>query len=87
MTAFLSDDDGKTWKGGLVLDERYGVSYPDGYQAEDGRIFIQYDWMREKGEIMLAIFREEDILAGKAVSPDTKLKHPIMQTWTAAHSK
>lgn len=87
MTAFLSDDNGKTWKGGLVLDERYGVSYPDGYQAEDGRIFIQYDWMREKGEIMLAIFREEDILAEKAVSPDTKLKHPIMQTWTAAHSK
>ncbi|MBR2425457.1 MAG: exo-alpha-sialidase [Lentisphaeria bacterium] len=87
MTAFLSDDNGKTWKGGLVLDERYGVSYPDGYQTEDGRIFIQYDWMREKGEIMLAIFREEDILAEKAVSPDTKLKHPIMQTWTAAHSK
>ena len=87
MTAFLSDDDGKTWKGGLVLDERYGVSYPDGYQTEDGRIFIQYDWMRDKGEIMLAIFREEDILAGKAVSPDTKLKHPIMQSWTAAHSK
>ena len=96
---YESKDQGKTWTriGGVrglyptfdehMIVERYGVSYPDGYQTEDGRIFIQYDWMRDKGEIMLAIFREEDILTGKAVSPDTKLKHPIMQSWTAAHSK
>ena len=87
MTAFLSDDDGKTWKGGLVLDERNGVSYPDGYQTDDGRIYIQYDRLRHQGEILLAVFREEDILAGKIVSPDSRLKHPIMQTWTAAHQK
>jgi len=29
MTAFVSDDDGATWKGGLLLDERES-SYPDG---------------------------------------------------------
>ena len=85
MTAYISDDGCKTWKGGLVLDERFGVSYPDGYQAEDGRIFVQYDHLRDQGEIVLAIFREEDVLAGKIVSPDAKLKHPIMQSWSAAH--
>jgi len=36
LKAFLSEDDGVTWKGGLMLDERLGVSYPDGFQAPDG---------------------------------------------------
>ena len=30
LTAYVSKDDGKTWSGGLMLDERQGVSYPDG---------------------------------------------------------
>ena len=29
MTAYLSGDDGKTWGGGLLLDERERVTYPD----------------------------------------------------------
>ncbi len=33
LTAWLSEDDGKTWRGGLMLDERATVSYPDGFQA------------------------------------------------------
>jgi len=75
MTAFLSDDDGKTWRGGLLLDERSSVSYPDGFQAPDGLIHILYDWNRHSdAEILLAKFREEDILAEKIVSPDGKLK-------------
>src|SRR5690606_6976499 len=32
LTAFLSDDDGQTWTGGLVLDARSMISYPDGFQ-------------------------------------------------------
>jgi hypothetical protein len=75
MSAYLSDDDGKTWKGGLLLDERSSVSYPDGFQAPDGLIHILYDWNRHTdAEILLAKFREEDILAGKLVSPDAKLQ-------------
>lgn len=75
MTAFLSDDDGKTWKGGLLLDERWGVTYPDGFEAPDGLIHILYDFNRHTdAEILLAKFREADVLAGKVVSPDTKLK-------------
>ncbi len=46
LTAFLSEDDGETWIGGLVLDERANVSYPDGGQNADGEIFIAYDFER-----------------------------------------
>ena len=46
MTAFVSDDDGATWKGGLLLDERES-SYPDGIQAEDGTLFIIDDHQRD----------------------------------------
>lgn len=75
LSAWLSEDDGKTWKGGLVLDERKGVSYPDGFQAPDGTIYISYDRNRATdGEILLARFTEEDVLAKKPVGPKSKLK-------------
>ncbi len=75
LSAWLSDDDGKRWTGGLVLDERTGISYPDGFQSPDGTIYISYDRNRATdGEILLARFSEEDILAGKLVSPKSKLK-------------
>lgn len=75
MSAYLSEDDGKTWIGGLLLDERSSVSYPDGFEAPDGLIHILYDWNRHTdAEILLAKFREEDVLAGKIVSKDAKLR-------------
>lgn len=75
MTAYLTEDEGKTWKGGLVIDERNGVSYPDGFQAPDGSIQIIYDRERAKErEILMARFTEEDILAGKVVSAGSQLK-------------
>lgn len=75
ITARLSDDDGKTWKGDLLLDERDGVSYPDGAQDSNGLIRIIYDHERYKeGEILMAAFREEDILAGACRSPDAGLR-------------
>jgi predicted neuraminidase len=70
LTALLSDDDGKTWRGGLVLDERAGVSYPDGFQAPDGTVHIIYDHNRyTDAEILLARFRESDVLAGRFAAP------------------
>jgi len=70
LTAFLSSDDGQTWQGGLLLDERARVTYPDGFQSPDGTINILYDWNRATdAEILRARFREEDILAGKFQSP------------------
>ena len=73
LTAFLSDDDGQTWRGGLLLDERPGVSYPDGFQAPDGTISIIYDRNRySDAEILMARFREDDVLSGQFTSPGSK---------------
>jgi hypothetical protein len=75
LSAWLSDDDGATWQGGLVLDERAGISYPDGLQAPDGTISISYDRNRATdGEILLARFTEADVLAKRLVGPKSKLK-------------
>ena len=38
--AYISQDDGKTWKGGLEIDGRADVSYPDAAQDENGNIYI-----------------------------------------------
>lgn len=70
LKAFISRDDGATWEGGLLLDNRQ-TSYPDGFQAKDGTIFISYDHDRvNAAEILLARFREEDVLAGTFQSPE-----------------
>ena len=75
LSAWLSDDDGKTWRGGLVMDERKGISYPDGFQAPDGTIYISYDRNRATdGEILLARFTEADVLAKQLTGPKSKLK-------------
>lgn len=75
LSAWLSDDDGETWKGGLVLDERKGISYPDGFQSPDGAIYISYDRNRSTdGEILMARFTEEDVLARQFKGPRSKAK-------------
>lgn len=77
MTVWLSDDEGRTWPHKLLLDDRDRVSYPDAVQAADGRLFITYDWGRyQAGEkaVLISVLREEDIRAGKLVSPDAKLQ-------------
>ncbi len=80
LTAFLSEDDGATWIGGLSIDERHPVTYPDGCQAEDGAIYISYDYERETlGHILFARFREADVLAGRGVSADVRFKQTIFK--------
>ena len=75
LTAMLSEDDGKTWSSGLVLDERNGVSYPDGNQAPDGTIYVTYDYFRHDAkEIYVARFTEADVKAGKIITPSSQLK-------------
>jgi BNR repeat-like domain len=75
MTALLSADDGHTWTGGLLLDERANVSYPDGVEGRDGVIRIIYDRERFTArEILMAAFREEDVSAGKCVTAAARLK-------------
>jgi predicted neuraminidase len=80
LKAFLSADDGASWQGGLLLDERNAVSYPDGVQASNGLIYVIYDWERQRDkEILLATFREEDVRQGKPVSADTRLRVRVNQ--------
>jgi predicted neuraminidase len=69
LKAYLSEDDGKTWTDGLLLDERVGVSYPDGTQDPDGTIHLIYDFDRKGArQILTATLTEADILAGKPLS-------------------
>ncbi len=74
LMAHLSDDDGKTWYGGLMLEERE-CSYPDGTQGKDGMIYVIYDHERHRAkEILMAAFTEEDVAAGKIVSGTARLQ-------------
>ena len=78
LTAFVSKDDGKSWSGGLLLDERSGVSYPDGQQTDDGLIRVIYDFSRRDARhILMAEFREEDVAAGEPVSDAAKLRRLV----------
>ncbi|NND08400.1 MAG: exo-alpha-sialidase [Saprospiraceae bacterium] len=64
LMAFISKDDGRSWSKGLMLDQRLGVSYPDGQQTQDGTIWIVYDFDRRgEQQILMTTFSEEDVLA------------------------
>ena len=78
LMAMLSDDDGRTWRGALVLDARNEISYPDGVQADNGDIYIIYDRERYGArEILMAVFTEEDVLEGRLVSPRGRLRQLV----------
>lgn len=80
LTAFISKDDGKSWQGGFMFDERASISYPDGQQALDGTIYITYDFDRRGArQILFTTFREEDVLAGKPVSGAVRLRQLVSQ--------
>jgi hypothetical protein len=68
LQAYLSDDDGESWRGGLSLDER-SCSYPDGTQGSDGTILIIYDHDRmDAGHILFSAFKEDDVLRPGAIA-------------------
>ena len=75
LTAWLSEDEGATWKGGLMLDGRprskdYGACYPDVCLCRDGSICATWDYDRRvSAEIGFARFTEDDVRAGRIVSP------------------
>jgi len=65
IMAFVSKDDGYSWSNGLLLDERPGVSYPDGQQTSDGNIYITYDYSRTGTQyVLFTSFTEDDINMG-----------------------
>ena len=80
LMAKLSFDDGHTWVGGLMLDERRDVSYPDGTEDENGFIYIAYDHERYQArEILMAKFTERDILLGNCANPGIRLRVLVSQ--------
>ena len=73
LTAYLSEDDGATWLGGLELWHG-SASYPDCCQGPDGTIYVTHDHDRGgAAEIWLHRFTERDVLAGRIVSREGKL--------------
>lgn len=81
LCAFLSADDGVTWQGSLMLDERAEVSYPDVTQAADGTIYATWDRNRATdGEILLGRFTEADILAGQMITPQSRLRQVVRRS-------
>ena len=100
LTAFLSEDDGETFPMSLLLDDRPDISYPDLKQTADGLIYVIYD--RERGaiyqkmripseemakEILFCTFREEDIRAGKLISPDAKMRQVVSRLQKPAQKR
>ena len=78
ITAFVSDDEGATWLGGLVLDERNNVSYPDAVEGADGFIHVVHDRERTKArEILHHRFTEADVRAGRLVTHGSRLKDVV----------
>lgn len=76
LMAFISKDDGISWSEGLLLDERTGVSYPDGQQTGNGKIFIIYDFDRTGNQhILMTTFAEEDVVP----CSDTKMVEVFMR--------
>lgn len=76
LSAFLSDDDGRSWRGGLLLEPRTDrdSSYPDACQFADGSIGVLYDYGRaDPSEILLARITEDDIAAGEIVRSGSRL--------------
>ncbi len=74
LTAYVSDDEGKTWKGGLLLDARPSATYPDFALGQDGTVYAVWDCNRcGDREVLFGRFTEADVRAGKPVSPQTKI--------------
>ncbi len=75
----LDDRDSPSYSPDESIHRRFEKlsTYPDGTQTADGKIWITYDLGRygaDGREIVLARIREADVLAGKIVSPDSRLK-------------
>ena len=65
MTAFLSEDDGRSWCASLLIDPG-DSSYPDAAEDENGNIYLVHDRGRYAArEIVFSRFTEEDILNGR----------------------
>lgn len=80
MTAYLSDDDGKTFTHRLLLCDDGQISYPSAALDKDGSIYIVYDQGRGvigQHTIFLSKISEADILAGKLIGKKSFLNNIV----------
>ena len=80
MTAYLSDDDGKTFSHKMLLCDDGQISYPSTTLGKDGSIYVVYDQGRGvigQHTIFLSKITEEDILAGKLVKDGSFLNNIV----------
>ena len=83
LQAYLSDDEGRSWRGGLMLDER-SSSYPDATQSPDGTIRLIYDHDRmDAKHILLAAFSETDVLRAESTRANADAEHQGIQNFAA----
>lgn len=62
LVASRSSDEGATWRGKLVLDERDDVSYPDAAITADGTVYVVHDRDRRgAAEINLSSFHLSEL--------------------------
>lgn len=81
LKAYVSQDDGVTWKGGLLIDERNAVSYPDIAIGADGTVYVQYDYNRNTdAQILFARFTEQEAAAGQFMLAGSGTKKIIKDT-------
>jgi len=65
LMAFISSNKGQTWNGGLLIDSRSEISYPDGVVDSQGNVYMTYDRGRKTArEILMQKFTLSDILQG-----------------------
>lgn len=87
LIARVSGDEGKTWQGGLMLDDRPGVSYPDAVEDPQGVIRVIYDFERTRSkQILMAQFNEQNVVSGRR-SSTTRLRVLVNQATGAALTK
>ena len=80
MTAYLSDDDGKTFTHKMLLCDDGQISYPSAALGKDGAIYIVYDQGRGtigQHTIFLSKITEKDILAGKLINDKSFLNNVV----------
>ncbi|MDA3925442.1 MAG: sialidase family protein [Kiritimatiellae bacterium] len=80
MTAYLSDDDGKTFTHRMLLCDDGQISYPSVVLSKNGSIYIVYDQGRGvigQHTIFLSKITEEDILAGKLINGKSFLNNIV----------
>ena len=80
MTAYLSDDDGKTFTHKILLCDDGQISYPSATLSQDGSIYIVYDQGRGvigQHTIFLSKITEADILAGELVNDESFLNNIV----------